>query len=93
MVHRKFCEGLSIKADIRFFHGAHEFGVGEAVHAGGGVHAKGPEISELALLGAAMAKSVLTGLADSLVRDALFGRAVKAIAFRLRQDVSAAFGL
>jgi hypothetical protein len=63
------------------------------VHAGCGVDAESPEVPELALLGAAVAESVLAGLPNSFVRYALFGRAVKAIAFGLCQKVSAALGL
>jgi hypothetical protein len=93
VIHCKVSHGFAVEGDVGLFHCACEFGVGSAVCTSCRVDAECPEVAELAFLGAAVLESVLAGFADGFVCYTLFGRAVKAIAFGLRQDVSAALGL
>jgi len=63
---------FAVEGDVGFLEGTDESRVGEAERTDAGVDAQRPEVAELALLGAAVAESVLAGFADSFVRDAFF---------------------
>src|SRR5690606_2820016 len=71
ILHGEVGKHLAIDCKARRIHASDELAVGQAVKASVGVDARDPERPHGALLGLAIAISVLTGLDDGLLRNAI----------------------